>query len=114
MQRSEKIKIYDKGIAIDRLSDGIDAVYKASINYRTGDIVVPHLKNSEALAVEVAHFADCVRTRQRPLVDGVAGLRVVRLLEAAQESLQQGGQRIALRPSVRARTDSPPRTKRAA
>jgi predicted dehydrogenase len=114
MERSEKIKIYDKGIAIDSSSDGIDAVYKASINYRTGDVVAPHLKNSEALAVEVAHFVDCVRTRQQPLVDGVAGLRVVRLLEAAQESLQRGGQRIELRPAAWAPPDTGSRAKRAA
>jgi len=114
MQRSEKIKIYDKGIAVDSASEGIDAVYKASINYRTGDVVAPYLENPEALAVEVAHFVDCVRTRTRPLVDGAAGLRVVRLLEAAQQSLQQGGQRIALRPPLRARSNSDLGAKRAA
>ena len=113
MQRSEKIKVYDKGIAVDSTSGGIDALYKASINYRTGDVVAPHLKNSEALAVEVAHFVECVRTRQRPVVDGVAGLRVVRLLEAAQQSLDQGGQRVALRPA-RPQADAGRAVKRAA
>ena len=114
MQRSEKIKVYDKGIAIDSLSEGIDALYKASINYRTGDVVAPHLKNSEALAVEVAHFVDCVRTRQRPLVDGLAGFRVVRLLEAAQQSLDQGGRRVELRPALRTSFDTVSGAKRAA
>jgi predicted dehydrogenase len=114
MQRSEKIKVYDKGIAIDSSSDGIDAIYKASINYRTGDVVAPHLKNSEALAVEVAHFVDCVRTRQRPQVDGLAGLRVVRLLEAAQQSLEQRGRRIELRPALRTSCDAVTGAKRAA
>ena len=100
MDRSDKIKIYDKGIAVNASADGLDELYKASINYRSGDMVAPHLNNSEALAVETAHFVHCVQTRQRPLVDGIDGLRIVRLLEAADESLRNGGQRVSLRPKV--------------
>jgi predicted dehydrogenase len=93
LDRSEKVKIYDKGIAI-KSADGLDALYKAHINYRTGDMVAPHLANQEALAVEVEHFVHCVRSREQPLADGAAGLEVVRLLEAAQWSLKHEGQRV--------------------
>jgi predicted dehydrogenase len=59
-----------------------------------GDMVVPYLENREALAVEAAHFVECVRDRREPLANGEAGMRVVRILEAAQQSLRQGGQRV--------------------
>jgi predicted dehydrogenase len=95
MERSEKVKVYNKGIALSA-ADGVDARYQAAINYRAGDMVAPHLENREALAVEAAHFADCVRHRKRPLVSGEEGLRVVRVLEAAQLSLKSGGRRIDL------------------
>jgi predicted dehydrogenase len=99
-QPSEKVKVYNKGIAL-RPADGVDAMYKAAINYRTGDMVAPHLEQREALAVEVEHFVDCVRERKRPLVSGEDGLRVVRILEAAQRSLRSMGQRIEFRPMPR-------------
>ncbi len=102
MERSEKVKVYDKGIALNP-ADGVNALYKAYINYRTGDMVAPHLPNQEALAVELADFVDCVRTRRAPLADGAAGLHVVRLLEAAQASLKNHGQRIELRGPARLR-----------
>jgi predicted dehydrogenase len=100
VQRSEKVKVYNKGIAL-RPADGVDAMYKAAINLRTGDMVAPHLPNQEALAVEVAHFVDCVRHRTPPLVSGDDGLRVVRILEAAQTSLEGRGQRVDLPPEPR-------------
>jgi predicted dehydrogenase len=101
MQRSEKVKIYDKGIAV-RPADGMDAVYRAYIMYRTGDMVAPHLNNQEALAVEAAHFLACVRERKPPLSDGQSGLQVVRLLEAAQRSLQGRCLRVEFAPPVTA------------
>jgi predicted dehydrogenase len=96
MLRGEKVKVYDRGIAIDDSLAGVDEIYKARINYRTGDMVAPYLNNREALAVETAHFVQCVSDRTRPIVDGAAGLRVVRLLEAAELSLRSGGQRVVL------------------
>jgi predicted dehydrogenase len=96
MERSEKVKVYDKGIAV-RPVDGLDSMVKVHINYRTGDMIAPRLDNQEALAVEAAHFIDCVRQRKRPLADGEAGLKVVRVVEAAQQSLRSQGQRIDLR-----------------
>ena len=99
VERSEKIKVYNKGIAIHS-GDGVDAMYKAAINYRSGDMIAPHLENHEALAVEVAHFVDCVRWRKPPLVSGEDGLRVVRILDAAQRSLKNKGQRVVIQPEA--------------
>lgn len=95
LERIEKIRIYDKGIAFG-LKEGLEAQVKASVNYRMGDMVVPHLENRESLAVEASHFIECVRERRAPLANGEAGLRVVRVLEAAQQSLRLGGQRVKL------------------
>jgi predicted dehydrogenase len=114
MERSEKIKIYDKGIAVEKASVGMDELYKACINYRSGDMTAPHLNNREALAVETSHFVQCVRDRERPIVDGLAGLRVVRLLEAAEQSLRSGGQRVALLRSAFPQAPGGARARRAA
>ncbi len=95
MERSDKLKIYNKGITI-QTPTGVDARCQAGINYRSGDMLAPHLENQEALAVEAAHFVECVRDRTPPLVPGEDGLRVLRILEAAQRSLDSNGQRVPL------------------
>lgn len=94
MEPSEKVKVYDKGVVITQ--GDIDSIYKVIVDYRTGDMVAPKLSPHEALAAEARHFLDCVRTRSQPLADGRAGLRVVRLLEAAQASLRGQGRRVML------------------
>lgn len=94
MEPSEKVKVYDKGVVIK--PGDIDSIYKTIIDYRTGDMVAPKLSHHEALSAEARHFLQCVRERSRPLADGHSGLRVVRILEAAQESLRRKGQRVTL------------------
>jgi predicted dehydrogenase len=94
MAASEKLKVYDKGVVVSQLDQ--DSLAKFRVDYRVGDMIAPKLDQREALAMEAAHFADCVRTGNQPLADGHAGLRVVRMLEAAQESLRSGGERIVL------------------
>jgi predicted dehydrogenase len=89
----EPIKVYDRGITVD---ESPEARRGALIGYRTGDIWSPHIEQSEALQNVVRHFADCVRTGKKPLTDGAAGLRVVRILEAAQRSIKAQGGRITL------------------
>lgn len=89
----EPVKVYDRGISVDESPEARRGVL---INYRTGDIWSPHLEPSEPLQNVVRHFAECVRTGQRPLSDGEAGLRVVRILEAAQRSIKAQGGRITL------------------
>ena len=63
---------------------------------RSGDIMIPKLSLKEPLRLECQHFVDCVREHKRPLSDGADGLRVVRVLAAAQRSLAAGGAPVAL------------------
>jgi predicted dehydrogenase len=90
---TEKIKIYDKGI--DR-QEGEYSTFAEFLSIRDGEIRIPAIPNAEPLAREAAHFVECVRTRKPPRSDAAEGVRVVRVLEAAQRSLDQGGARIRL------------------
>ena len=98
LEPSEKIKVYDKGVTVN--STATDQVYEALVGYRTGDMWAPQVEVSEALGVAVRHFAHCIQHGERPLTDGRAGLRVVRALEAATQSLQQRGRVIELEESA--------------
>ena len=89
----EPLKIYDCGIQIDQKSE---ARYGILVGYRTGDIWSPNLPREEPLQNVVRHFADCIQTGKPPLTDGEAGLRIVRILEAAQRSIKAQGGRITL------------------
>jgi predicted dehydrogenase len=97
LETSEKIKVYDKGISVNPSPEN---VYQMLVGYRTGDMWAPKVDVSEALSVEAAHFADCIDGGQRPLTDGEAGLRVVRLLEAASESMVERGRLVSLNSTV--------------
>jgi predicted dehydrogenase len=83
----EKIKIYDKGIDI-KSQQGL---YNLLVNNRSGDMWAPQVEQVEALTQELAYFVDCITHDKVPFNDGAAGLRVVRMLEAANESLRQRG-----------------------
>jgi predicted dehydrogenase len=83
----EKIKIYDKGINMT----GEQGVYNLLVSYRSGDMWAPKIDQTEALRVEAEYFVDCILNDKRPFNDGEAGLRVVRLLEAASLSLKKRG-----------------------
>lgn len=93
LEPSEKVKIYDRGITVDKPSD---AMYELMVGYRIGDMWAPQVSITEALRVETQHFVECIRTGQVPLTDGYAGLRVVRILEAATESLSRRGQPVGI------------------
>jgi len=82
---SEKIKVYDRGIEVIRSSEDL---YKIWVQYRTGDMWAPKLDPEEALAVEVRHFIDCIKNNKKPITDGVAGLRVVKVLKMIDRSLK--------------------------
>ncbi len=88
LEPSEKVRVYDKGVT---LTDDTEGRYRLLVSYRTGDAWIPNLPATEALGVEIAHFLDCIRNRRVPLTDGQAGLRLVRMLEAASASLAQRG-----------------------
>jgi predicted dehydrogenase len=89
----EPIKIYDCGIQLDQSSE---ARYGILVGYRTGDIWSPNVARDEPLQNVVRDFADCIRSGKPPVTDGEAGLRIVRILEAAQRSIKAQGGRITL------------------
>ena len=92
-----KIQIYDKGIVdLDAYRRSPDTFAEFQFRIRVGDLVVPALKFGEPLRTECQHFIDCIQKGQRPLSDGLSGLRVVKVLEAAERSLRQGGQSVDL------------------
>lgn len=83
----ETIKIYDKGIDIKTTED----IYRTLISYRTGDMYSPKIEATEALQLESQHFIDCIENGTTPETDGQAGLRVVKILEAASQSIKNRG-----------------------
>ena len=87
---AEKVRLYDKGVV-----DSYDN-YGESLAVRSGDIYIPRIAMQEPLRLECSHFVDCIRTGNTPRTDGRSGLAVVRILEAAQRSLHEGGRRVSL------------------
>lgn len=85
LEPAEKIKVYDKGAEVATK----EGVYQLRVSYRSGDMWAPHVEESEALQLEASYFLDCVTSGKKPVNDGCAGLRVVRMLEAADESLSR-------------------------
>ncbi len=94
---NEKVRLYDKGVTIQP-GQAHYATYAEAMALRSGDIHIPKINMQEPLHLECQHFAACIRTGQRPRTDGRNGLAVVRLLEAAQQSLAQNGTTISLLP----------------
>jgi predicted dehydrogenase len=92
LEVDEKIKVYDKGVEI---TSG-EGVYNLLVSYRSGDVWAPKCDQTEALTVELQYFVDCILNNQMPTNDGAAGLRVVRLLHAAEQSLNQRGRLVSL------------------
>jgi predicted dehydrogenase len=84
IEAQEKIKIYDKGVDVpERTAD----YGEFQLSYRYGGITIPRVPLQEPLAVECAHFADCIRHQRVPRSSGEVGLSVVKLLECADRSL---------------------------
>src|SRR6266436_5092222 len=92
IEPTEKVRIYDKGVTTNRVGPDREADYQTLVSYRTGDVWAPKLDSTEALRHVVTEFLEAIRAGRRPLTDGQSGLRVVRVLAAAQESLKNGGQ----------------------
>ena len=91
---SEKIKIYDKGILLAKADKKV--FYQNIIQYRIGDMYAPKIDQTEALKVLIDHIVDCIIKKKKPVTDGESGLRVVRILEAADKSIKKGGAKITL------------------
>jgi predicted dehydrogenase len=95
-ESAEKVRIYDKAAQRRDYES-----YGEAITLRFGDVVIPHLDMAEPLKLECQHFADCVREHREPRSGGREGLRVVRVLEAAQRSLALRGAPVELQPCLR-------------
>jgi len=92
LEPSEKIKVYDRGITLDPMASRAgERKNQMRIGYRAGDMFAPQLDITEALGSELTEFVACVEAGTRPTADGEAGLRVVRILEAASRSLARDG-----------------------
>jgi len=90
MEPSEKVKIYDKGFSVASRQTP-ENEYQLMISYRAGDMHAPCLDTREGLAVEAENIINAVRGKEALIVDGWAGWRVVRILEAAQRSIEERG-----------------------
>jgi predicted dehydrogenase len=91
VEASEKLKIYDKGVR----SPSYDT-YGEYLTLRFGDITIPTIKMVEPLRTEANHFIQCIETRKEPKTGGQDGVRVVKILSAAQRSLKEGGAPVKL------------------
>ena len=90
----EKIRVYDKGV--EGMEGNRELSYGLRVSYRSGDMWAPRVNQVEALKGEAAYFIDCINNDLTPTNDGMAGLRVVRMLEAIIKSLKQGGALVRL------------------
>src|SRR3989338_1409407 len=88
MLTSEKMKIYNKGVDVEETREG---VYKKLVQYRLGDMHSPYLQNTEALHELLKHFVEVVRYGKKPISGADSGLRVIKILEAAQKSIVNNG-----------------------
>lgn len=87
LEADEKIKVYDRGAKLTHR----ESVYELLVSYRSGDMLAPHIEQGEALRQELSYFGECISSGETPCNDGCAGLRVVKMLEAASESLSKRG-----------------------
>jgi len=88
----EKIKLYDKGVDVKSL----ESIYNLRVSYRSGDMWAPKVDQQEALKMEAQYFVDCVLNDQEPINNGESGLRIVRMLEACNDSMANCGKMVAL------------------
>jgi predicted dehydrogenase len=92
LEADEKLKIYDKGVDVKSQ----EGVYNLLVSYRSGDMWAPQVEQVEALRIELQYFVDCIKKSETPFNDGCAGLKVVRMLEAASKSLAKRGELVYL------------------
>jgi predicted dehydrogenase len=87
LEADEKLKIYDKGVDVKSQ----EGVYNLLVSYRSGDMWAPQVEQVEALRLELRYFVECITRNEAPFNNGCAGLKVVRMLEAASQSLAKRG-----------------------
>lgn len=92
LEADEKVKIYDKGVQITAR----EGVYDLLVSYRSGDMWAPKVEQTEALKTECQYFIDCIKYGKDPFNDGYAGLKVVKMLEAADKSIKGKGRMVEI------------------
>jgi predicted dehydrogenase len=90
---SQRVSVYDAGVTIE---DDAESRRRRLVGYRIGDMVAPALADLEALSLMVGEFAASIREHRDPLTSGADGLRVLRVLDAARSSLEQGGSPVSI------------------
>jgi predicted dehydrogenase len=96
LDADEKIKVYDKGVS---LVNNEENLHRLLVSYRSGDMWAPRVEETEALMAELRYFHECLSNNITPHNDGLAGLRIVRMLEAAEKSVKQRGKTVLLEPT---------------
>jgi predicted dehydrogenase len=94
LDQAEKIKIYDKGIKVKQGER--EQKERLLVSYRSGDMYAPRIDQVEALSLMVKEFADCIQESRPALTDGEAGLRVLRVLDAANRSIKADGANVRI------------------
>jgi len=92
LEADEKIKVYDKGVDMSSQQN----VYQLLVGYRSGDMFAPRVSPGEALVLELKQFIECINTGKPSINDGQAGMRVVKMLDAAQKSVKDRGRLVYL------------------
>jgi predicted dehydrogenase len=92
LEADEKVKVYDKGVSIKNREN----LHQLLVSYRSGDMWAPQVEQLEALRTELMYFHECITQNATPFNDGVAGLRVVRMLEAAAQSIRKRSEAVLL------------------
>lgn len=93
LEYSEKIKIYDSGVEFNSK----EGVYEALVQYRIGDMYSPKVDQTEALSLGVSEFIKAINENRQPLTNGYDGLKVVRILEAADYSIKNKGKLVEIK-----------------
>ncbi len=91
MEAAEPVRVYDKGVGTPASERDGTVPYADALSVRSGDVLIPRLDRAEPLRLEVEEFAAAIRQKRAPRSDGHEGLAVVRILEAARQSIQAGG-----------------------
>ena len=94
LKPAEKIKIYDKGITVQK--DKIPTKRQLMFSYRSGDMHAPRFDYTEALSLVAREFADCITENRSPITDAVSGLRVLQILAAAERSIKADGANVII------------------
>ena len=94
LDQAEKIKVYDKGIEVKQ--GELEQKEQLLVSYRSGDMYAPRINHVEALTLMVKEFADCIQESRPALTDGMAGLRVLRVLDATNRSIKADGANVRI------------------